>query len=49
MNFTGYEEILKKELLPIYEVHSTFQHDDEPCHKSKVVFFSGQGHNLHAQ
>ena len=34
MNFIGYEEVLKKELLPIYEAHNTFQHDGASCHKS---------------
>ena len=38
MNSIEYEEVLKKELLPIFEAHNTFQQDGEPCHKSKAVF-----------
>ena len=37
INFIGYEEVLKKELLPIYETHNTFQKDGALCHKSKVI------------
>jgi len=37
INSIGYEEVLKKGLLPIYEADNTFQQDGTPCHKSKVV------------
>jgi len=37
MNSIGHEEVLKKELLQIYEAHNTFQYDDAPWHKSKLA------------
>ena len=37
MNSNGYEEVLKKGLLPIYDSHNAFQQDGAHCHKSKVV------------
>ena len=37
MNSIGYEEVLKKGLLPIYKAHNTFQQDGARRHKSKVV------------
>ena len=38
MNSIGYEKVLKKGFLPIYEAHNTIQQDGVPCHKSKVFF-----------
>ena len=32
MNSIGYEDVLKKGLLLIYEAHNTFQQDCAPCH-----------------
>ena len=37
MNSVGYEDVLKRSLLPIYEVHNIFQQDGAPCHKSRLV------------
>ena len=37
MNSIGYEEVLKKGFLPIYEAHNAFQQGGTPCHKYKVV------------
>ena len=37
MNSVGYEDVLKKGLLPIYEAHNIFQQDGAPCHKSRLV------------
>ena len=36
-NSIGYEEVLRKGLLPFYEAHNTFQQEGVPCHKFKVV------------
>jgi len=33
MNSVGYEDVLKRGLLPIYETHDNFQQDGDPCHK----------------
>ena len=33
MNSIGYEEVLKKGLLPIYEVHNTFQQHGAPVNR----------------
>ena len=39
MNSVGYEDVLKKGLLPIYETDNIFQQDGSPCHKSRLVTF----------
>jgi len=33
----GYEDVLKRGLLPIYEAHNIFQQDGAPCHKFILV------------
>ena len=37
MNSIGYEKVLKRCLLPIYEAHNVFQQDGVSCHKSRLV------------
>ena len=37
MNFVGYEDILKKELLPTYDARNIFQQDIASCHTSEFI------------
>jgi len=37
LNSNGYMSVLNKGLLPIYDHNDTFQQDNAPCNKSRVV------------
>ena len=37
MNSVEYENVLKRGLLPIYEIQNIFQQDGAPCHKSRLI------------
>ena len=37
MNLVRYEDVLKRDLLPIYKAHNIFQQDGASCHKSRLV------------
>ena len=37
MNSDDYEEVPKKELLPMYDTRNIFQQAGAPCHKSRLM------------